>query len=511
MPRLKGTDVRWNGGQSRGSRKRQLVVQRPDQVPVLNVSRAFIPFDVVCAFMERLDRAEDVGALLVACCSDGRNRDEVWASVLRWVRKKATPSWAVSTGRIEFVKAALCDVRQGSVLLGDALTMACRLGGRHMEVVRLLMDRKPILLDVETALCSAAAHGRYDVVCHLIHESKIGTEAGLNGVASLRWAAMNGHADVVELLLSPAGGCDASAHGSEGLRLAAVKGHVEVVSLLLDAGADVHDDDDEALRLASGAGHSRVVRRLVQGGATVSSQNGAPLIVATRGGHEEVMRYLLEAGANPDAMHGEPVCCVAGTGSITAMTLLLDSGADVNARDGLPLRHAAGKGRVDMVEFLLSRGADLHARNDKALRWACMSGHVEVVEVLIRAGADMRLDGHGALHWACYNGHDAVVSALLQLGVSDEAHLDRALHWAASNGRCAVIEMIVDAQIRLTTSSMSETVWSGVPGGVSVSSEALRRVDYAIRVSILHGCIEVVDLLSAKLSLVLGSCLPTRS
>ena len=75
---------------------------------------------------------------------------------------------------------------------------------------------------------------------------------------------------------------------------AAERGHADVVALLLDAGADVHADDDDALRWAASNGHAGVVALLLDAGADVHADNNCALRWAARYGHTDVVALLEE-------------------------------------------------------------------------------------------------------------------------------------------------------------------------------------------------------------------------
>ena len=64
----------------------------------------------------------------------------------------------------------------------------------------------------------------------------------------------------------------------------------------LDAGANVHTEDDDALRLASHNGHVKVVKVLLDAGANVHADDDAALRWASYR-HLEVVKTLLDAGA----------------------------------------------------------------------------------------------------------------------------------------------------------------------------------------------------------------------
>jgi ankyrin repeat protein len=85
-------------------------------------------------------------------------------------------------------------------------------------------------------------------------------------------AAINGHADVVKVLLTEgpeASRAHANADDSFALRLAARNGHADLVKVLLTEGpqqfrAHVNANDAEAVRLAAANGHTEIGRLLCE-------------------------------------------------------------------------------------------------------------------------------------------------------------------------------------------------------------------------------------------------------
>jgi ankyrin repeat protein len=136
------------------------------------------------------------------------------------------------------------------------------------------------------------------------------------------------------------------------LWICAQEGKVEFVKYLLDAGADVHANNDLALRLASEYGHTEIVKLLLDAGANVHVNDNRALRVASEKGHTEIVKLLLDAKAN------------------------------VHARGDYALQRASYYGRTEVVKLLLDAGADVHIDDDYALRWASANGHTEVVKLL---------------------------------------------------------------------------------------------------------------------------------
>jgi ankyrin repeat protein len=190
--------------------------------------------------------------------------------------------------------------------------------------------------------------------------------------SALVTAARAGDVDRVKKALDDGSNVNApdSAGGRTALHWAAKEGHAPVVALLLSKGADVNVKDR--------AGKS-------------------PLCIAGENGKVEVLKQLLDAKSDvnmTDRMGGTPLMWAAALGTPDTVGLLIDRGATVNVVDknGLtPLLWAASTGDPRTVELLIARKADLAAADnltgDTALMRAVRNGKVESVKALIAAKA----------------------------------------------------------------------------------------------------------------------------
>jgi len=87
---------------------------------------------------------------------------------------------------------------------------------------------------------------------------------------ALRWAALNGHLDIMKFLVEK--GANMHAYNDYALRVAAKNGHLDIVKYLVSASANIHAGDDYALRLAADNGHTKVVRYLERVAARESKE-----------------------------------------------------------------------------------------------------------------------------------------------------------------------------------------------------------------------------------------------
>jgi len=65
-----------------------------------------------------------------------------------------------------------------------------------------------------------------------------------------------------------------------------------IIQELIEAGANVHADNDHALRWASEYGHSEIVKILLSAGADVHANDDMALQWASENGHSEVVKIL---------------------------------------------------------------------------------------------------------------------------------------------------------------------------------------------------------------------------
>jgi ankyrin repeat protein len=167
---------------------------------------------------------------------------------------------------------------------------------------------------------------------------------GVNAADSLiADAAARGDREAVTALLKKAADVNAAqGDGMTALHWAAMNGDAELTQMLIVAGANVR--------------------------ATTRLGAYTPLYLASQHGHAPVIRALVAAGADVKAgtPNGTtPLMVAAASGELEAVTVLVESGADVNGKDGVrlqtPLMYAAASNRAAVIDFLVAKGADLTA------------------------------------------------------------------------------------------------------------------------------------------------------
>jgi ankyrin repeat protein len=220
------------------------------------------------------------------------------------------------------------------------------------------------------------------------------------------------------------------------LQAASMEGHKQVVEILLDRGADAdvntqHKIYGNALQAASIKGHKQIVELLLNRGADVNVQggyHGNALQAALSKGHKQIVEMLLDRGADvnvKDEHYGTALQAASGRGHKQIVEMLLDRGADINAQSGEygnALQAALNRGHKQVVEILLDRGADVNAQGGEygnALQVASFEGHEHIVEMLLDRGADINAQGGkygNALQAAMKNSHKKVVEMLLNRG-----------------------------------------------------------------------------------------------
>jgi len=376
----------------------------------------------------------------------------------------------------------------------------------HLEPAKALLEQgaEPHLRDLagETPLGIAGEQGQLRMVELLLDG---GAQADDPGPIEL--GALNGHADVVELLLSrgPEMWTTERWPGTS-LHKAAWGGHLDVMKLLLSAGGDV---DARAwyqmtpLHWAAWAGQRLSVEFLLERGADVNATCGdlvggehTPLWFARTGTHRELFALLLRGGATrTDAFSAHQldrvdlifiqappeVQAAARAGRPEAARYLLEHGGSKET----VLWWGAHEGYADVLK-VAATGPD--ALDDdqwrEALCVAIDAGHLDIVRLLVAQGADVnigekeafiawhtrhhtkfdpdldispqdawasgsRLGGYIAdgtpLHWAAARGREDIIEFLLASGADVNAAEDSGtpLHWAVDAGEAGAAKLLL--------------------------------------------------------------------
>ncbi|XP_012928273.1 ankyrin repeat and SAM domain-containing protein 1A isoform X3 [Heterocephalus glaber] len=202
------------------------------------------------------------------------------------------------------------------------------------------------------------------------------------GYTPLHHAALNGHKDVVEVLLrNDALTNVADSKGCYPLHLAAWKGDAQIVRLLIHQGPshtkvnEQNNDNETALHCAAQYGHREVVKVLLEELTDPTMRNNkfeTPLDLAALYGRLEVVKMLLNAHPNLLSCNTKkhtPLHLAARNGHKAVVQVLLDAGMDSNYQTemGSALHEAALFGKTDVVQILLAAGIDVNIKDNHGL------------------------------------------------------------------------------------------------------------------------------------------------
>ena len=193
----------------------------------------------------------------------------------------------------------------------------------------------------------------------------------------LHIASENGHGKIVAKLIEE--GADVKAKDnkrSTPLHCASEKGYIKIVKLLLEAGVDVNNDLT-VLHYAALYGHKEIVELLISKvNVNARDNNGwTALHHAAFHGHKEIVEILIEKNADVNAKTTNNAWSwtalhyAAFHGHIEVVENLIDKGADISAVDSdgkTPLALAQKYGKTKIAETLIKKAAELGAEeNDR--------------------------------------------------------------------------------------------------------------------------------------------------
>jgi ankyrin repeat protein len=244
-----------------------------------------------------------------------------------------------------------------------------------------------------------------------------------DGMTALHWAALNGDADVAQMLLYAGANVGAKTRigGYTPLHLAAQVGNAAVIAPLVAAGSPVGvatATGATALMQAAHSGSVESVRILLENGADPNvkeTANGqSALMFAAAADRVDVLKLLLARGAEIGAtsrvedfsaltmssevdQNGVPrPAQAAQRGDVPGVTRPFNYNELIGKHGGLSALHfAARQGAIAAAEALLAAGADINQRcaGDRTtpIIVAAVNGHFDLVSVLLDKGANPNL------------------------------------------------------------------------------------------------------------------------
>jgi ankyrin repeat protein len=257
-------------------------------------------------------------------------------------------------------------------------------------------------VDCREELIRAAKQGESGVVAELIDAdpSLVNCRDG-NGWTPLCHAALNGHTDVVRLLLGRGG----DAHLNQPIHYAGQRQHKEICRLLVDAGAVDHLVNPDAPNTVA------VVRAVYRYDA-------------------EALASLLEK--QPDFVRlrqvdGSTMLHAAATnGAIDVVRVLVEAGAELDAandRGQTPLNRALSHSQTEVGRFLIESGAACDVTTTVQCGAAQRVAQMLETDASLLAAKDP--EGRSLLQLAMMFGQKEVVSVLLDRGIDDPKGLGR--------------------------------------------------------------------------------------
>ena len=384
-----------------------------------------------------------------------------------------------------------------------------------------------------TPISLACINGSVSIIERLLEAGADPNRMLPGGETALMTAARTDRAEATKLLIAHGAHVDAQedTRNQTALMWAAAEGNAGVISVLLQAGADIHARSTGPASSATSTGSTGVVFRDYSRRGRIDAFT--PLLFAVRAGHLDAVRTLLENGANVNdrAPDGASALVVAAVNAHWEMAgLLLDEGADPALADqGWTALHQVVRTRtlnigqfphpvptghmssLDLTRQMISAGADVDARVTKpitdgyrgprfsqigatAFVLAAKGADHEMMRLLAAAGAGLTLTNeHGTTVLMVASGvgmfylnedsgtnENALEAVKVALELGADVHAvddkgDTALHGAAWRGSNDIVRLLVDRGARLDAQNKNGFTPLQVANGEEFTKAGLQR------------------------------------
>ncbi|KAK1625897.1 hypothetical protein QYE76_000212 [Lolium multiflorum] len=248
-------------------------------------------------------------------------------------------------------------------------------------VEELKMDvNKPDTSQDHSPAEHAVAYGNLPAVAYLLDHGADLHQKRQGNVTLLHSAAIRGHSEIVEFLISRGADVNALSVTGTPLSVASFKGHASTVKILLQHNADPNKGNRlfVALDMALRKSFVSCVKLLIQGGAKVScaSPGDNPLVKAAEKGLTEAIKCLLEAGANANVldMYGRlPIELAAEYGTREDVEILFPFTSPIStvanwSVDGIISHVKVEIKQLEDGNFVKTRMSELKGKGDEAFK-----------------------------------------------------------------------------------------------------------------------------------------------
>ncbi len=215
---------------------------------------------------------------------------------------------------------------------------------------------------------------------------------------------------------------------------ASYDGNAKAVLDLLNKGAklDFYSDGRNALHYAILNGHLDVVQILVLNGADVNlpaEEGETPLIMSVRNGFDDITDFLCQKGALPDSCDDTrrtPLMFAVANGSFLLADMLLFYGANLSLKDfggNDAFMLAVYTNQTDMASYLHIKGADINTLdlyNNTPLIVAAEKSYPEMIDSLLNWGANSLLKnkaGFSVLAMSIRSNSPDIVKSLIHIKI----------------------------------------------------------------------------------------------